>query len=88
MDLKVLHSLMSRKKFHYFEGQTNDIENNLYLTFSKLYGGKGDGVEIRIGDTDNDINCWINSTNMDDDYSIKMKNVGDNEIFLLIETKF
>jgi hypothetical protein len=81
MDLKALHSLMSRKKFHYFEGKTNDRENNLYLTFSKLHGGRGDGVEIRIGDTDNDINCWINSTN------IEMKNVGDNEIFSLIETR-
>ena len=81
MDLKALHSLMSRKKFHYFEGQTNDRENNLYLSFSTGHNGSGNSVEIRIGDTDNDINCWINSTN------IEMKNVDDNEIFLLIETR-
>jgi hypothetical protein len=81
MDLKALHSLMSRKKFHYFDGKTNDKENNLYLSFSTLHNGKGDNIDIRIGDIDNDINCWINSTN------IEMKNVGDNEIFSLIETR-
>ena len=79
MDLNALHSLMSRKKFHYFEGQTNDSENNLYLTFSKLYGGKGDFIDLRIGTKDNDINCWLNSCD------IGMNNVSDSEVFLLIE---
>lgn len=80
MDLNALHSMMSRKKFHYFEGKTNDRENNLYLSFSIGYNGRGNSVDIRIGDIDNDINCCINTTN------IELKNVGDNEIFSLIET--
>ena len=57
MDLKALHSMMSRKNFHYFGGKTNDRENNLYLSFSRLHNGRGDSVDIRIGDVDNDINC-------------------------------
>ena len=81
MDLKALHSIMSRKKFHYFEGKTNDRENNLYLSFSTQHNGRGNNVDIRIGDIDNDINCCIGTTN------IELKNVGDNEIFLLIETR-
>ena len=81
MDLKALHSLMSRKQFHYFEGQTNNRDNTLYLSFSTQHNGSGDCVEIRIGEIDNDIECWINSTNFE------MKNVSDNDIFLLIETR-
>jgi hypothetical protein len=81
MDLIALHSMMSRKKFHYFEGKTNDRENNLYLTFSTVHNGMGNSVDIRIGDIDNDINCYIYTTN------IELKNVGDNEIFRLIEER-
>ena len=62
MDLKKLHSIMSRKKYHYFEGKTNDIENNLYLSFSTLHNSRGNIIDIRIGDTDNDINCLMNYT--------------------------
>jgi hypothetical protein len=53
MDLKALHSMMSRKNFHYFEGQTNN-DNNLYLSFSTGYNGRGNFVDIRIGDIDTD----------------------------------
>lgn len=81
MDLKALHSMMSRKNFHYFEGKTNDRENNLYLSFSTGHNGRGNSIDIRIGDIDNDINCYIDTTN------IELKNVGDNEIFSLIETR-
>lgn len=79
MDLKVLHSIMSRKKFHYFKGKTNDRESNLYLSFSTGHNGRGNTVDIRIGDIDNDINCCIDNDN------IEFKKVGDNEIFSLIE---
>jgi hypothetical protein len=79
MDLMALHSIMIRKNFYYFEGQTNDRENNLYLSFSTGHGGRGDVVDIRIGDVDNDVNCCINTTH------IKLKNVADNEVFSLIE---
>ncbi len=64
MELKALHSLMSRKGFHYFDGHTNDNENNLYLSFSTMHNGRGDMVEIRIGEMDNDIKFWINSSNI------------------------
>lgn len=81
MDLKALHSMMGRKKFHYFDGKTNDKENNLYLSFSTGHNGRGNSVDIRIGDIDNDISCYINMVN------IELKNVGDNEIFSLIEKR-
>lgn len=81
MDLKALHSMMGRKKFHYFHGKTNDKENNLYLSFSTGHNGRGNSIDIRIGDIDNDISCYINMVN------IELKNVGDNEIFSLIEKR-
>ena len=79
MDLKALLSMMSRKKFNYFEGNTN--ENDLYLSFSKSYNGRGDSIDIRIGDIDNDIDCLIGTI------STQKKNISDNEVFLLIEKK-
>lgn len=81
MDLNALHSLMSKKKFHYFEGQTNDKKSSLYLSFSTLYNGRGNSVDIRIGDISNDIECWIDPT------YIKKKNVSDDEVFSLIKTR-
>jgi len=81
MDLKALHSLMSRKKFYYFDGKTNDRNNNLYVSFSTLPNGRGSSLCIRIGDIDNDIN-WYDYTN-----NIELKNVSDNEIFSLIEER-
>lgn len=55
MDLKSLHSLMSKKGFHYFEGQTCSKDNDLHLCFSTVRNGRGHLVEIRIGDIDNDV---------------------------------
>ena len=79
MDLKALHSIMSRKKYHYFEGKTNDRENNLYLSFSTLYNGRGNSIDIRIGDTDNDINCLVNNNRTEN------KQITDNDIFLILK---
>ena len=79
MDLKALHSIMSRKKYHYFEGKTNDRENNLYLSFSTLHNGRGNTIYIRIGDTDNDINCLV------DNIRTEYKQITDNDIFLILE---
>lgn len=55
MDLKALHSLMIKKKFHYFEGKTNDRDDSLYLSFSTKHNGRGDFIDLRIGNTDNDV---------------------------------
>jgi len=79
MDLKALHSIMSRKKYHYFEGQTNDSESNLYLSFSTLHNGRGNYIDIRIGDTDNDINCLVENNRTEN------KQITDNDIFLILE---
>jgi len=80
MDLKALFSLMNRKGFYYFEGNTNQNNNNLYISFSTLHGGRGNFVDIRIGETNNDISCWIDSTNTAN------ANVNDNDVFLIIES--
>jgi len=74
MDLKALHSIMSRKKYHHFEGKTNDIENSLYLSFSTLHNGRGNSIDIRIGDIDNDINCLV------DNNRTEHKQITDNDI--------
>jgi len=79
MDLIALHSIMSRKKYHYFEGKTNDRENNLYLSFSTLHNGRGNNVDIRVGDIDNDINCLVGNVKTEN------KQITDNDIFLLLE---
>jgi hypothetical protein len=79
MDLNALHSIMSRKKYHYFEGKTNDSENNLYLSFSTLHNGRGNIINIRIGDINNDINCLVNNNR------IENKQITDNDIFLILE---
>jgi len=79
MDLTALHSIMSRKKYYYFEGKTNSRENNLYLSFSTLHNGRGDIIDIRIGDVDNDINCLV------DNIRTENKQITDNDIFLILE---
>ncbi len=79
MDLKALHSIMSRKKYYYFEGSTNDREDNLYLSFSTLHNSRGNIVDIRIGDVDSDINCFINNTRTEN------KHITDNDIFAILK---
>jgi hypothetical protein len=85
MNLNALFTLMKQKGFYYFSGLTNTRENNLYLRFSTLYDEKGDVVEFRIGDNNNDLQYWIN----DNGYThTELLNVNENEIFLFIKSDF
>ena len=79
MDLTVLHSLMSKKKYYYFEGSTNSSHNNLYLSFSTGYNGRGDAIDIRIGVEDNDVKSWSGNI------ITESSNINDNELLLFIE---
>ena len=87
MDLKVLHSFMSKKGYHYFEGQTNDSDN-LYLSFSTLHSGSGDSMDIRIGVIDNDIKSWVASAETSDYVITELKNISDSEVFSFISNNF
>ena len=79
MDLKALHSLMVKKNYHYFRGKTNDRDNNVFYIFSTLYNDRGNVVEVRIGDVDNDIGYWNNG-------KVTSKiNLSDSEVFKFIE---
>lgn len=79
INLTALHSFMNKKKFYYFEGNTNDRDSNLYISFSTLYDGKGNYIEFRLGDNDNDLSSDINYN------KIELKNISDNDVFLFIE---
>jgi len=78
MDLQILHSIMNKNKYHYFEGNTND-KNDLYLSFSTLHNNRGNSVDIRIGDIDNDIICLIN--NIKTEY----KHINNDEVFIILK---
>ncbi len=69
---------MKKKGFHYSDGLTNDLDNDLQLTFSQLSGGRGNEFSVRIGEVDNDLSYWVDSKN------IKLNNVSENELFLFI----
>ena len=79
MNIKVLFSILKKKGYHYFDGHTNDRDSDLYIYFSTLHNGRGDSVELRLGDTDHDITIFNNITNRE------IKNIDDNELFSFIE---
>ena len=79
MELIALHSIMSRKKYHYFYGKTNDADNNLYLSFSTLHNGRGDSIDIRLGGVNNDIIFLL------DNIKTEYKQITDNGVFQLLE---
>lgn len=74
MDLKGLVSIMSKKGYHYIDGRTNSVNDNVYLDFSTGYNGRGDWVEIKIGSTLHDIR----------DKNNEFKDVADNELFKIL----
>lgn len=79
MDLKELHEWMRREKFHYFEGNTNHMYNDLYLHFSTLPGGRGDCIEFRIGEKDNDMTFLTKKR------TCLIKNIPDSELLMIME---
>jgi hypothetical protein len=84
MDLKALHSILTKKGFYYFEGQTNPSSSDLNLYFSSGPRGRGTSCEIRIGDKDNDVHLRIRNIN-GPDIEYDLKNVNDNKIFKFID---
>jgi hypothetical protein len=82
MNLKVLFLAMKKKNFHYFNGNTIKNNGDLCLTFSTLSLGKGDSVDIIIGDKDNVIeNCWIDGKLV----ALQVIGVSDPELLQIIE---
>jgi hypothetical protein len=85
MDLKALYSILNKKKFYYFEGHSSN--DNLYIYFSTDPGGRGDAIELRIGNINNDIHIWIrNYDPPKPDTEFQLICISDNEILSLIET--
>ena len=84
MDLKKIFSIIKQKGFHYFEGKTNDQENNLYISFTEHSLGKGNSIDLRIGNVDNDITyCFRNQLLKWN--TVEHKNISDNDLFLFLE---
>ena len=80
MDLTSLHSLMIRKKYHYFTGNTNEINNDLWFDFTQLSGGRGNSVDIRIGMKNHDIITRVNNTG-----TIMHSEITTNNLFKILE---
>lgn len=75
IDLIRIHSIMRDKGYHYFDGKTNNINDNLYLDFSTGHNGRGDWVEIKIG-----ISHDIRYKNGE------FKNISQGELFEILNT--
>ena len=87
MDLKSLHSLMTRKNFCYFEGNTNNISDNLFIRFSSGYNGRGNTIDFRIGETNNDIHILLRNDSPQPDTEFILTDASDADVFRLIEQK-
>lgn len=85
MDLNALHSMMSAKGYHYFEGSTNSTDDRISINFSNGNGGRGDSLDLLIGaDTTN-----ADSYKYGGEFELQLtkhENLNDFELFALIET--
>ena len=80
MNIKALHSLMTKKGYYYFEGNTNSREDFLYICFSTSNGGRGDAIDLKISNEDSDIIFYKQG-----ELPITKKNIPNNDVFSLIE---
>lgn len=81
MDLNALHSLMSAKGYHYFEGDTNSIDDELCIYFSTIHGGRGDSLDLTIRSDSTDVIGWTHTGT-----ETRLENLTDADLFKLIET--
>lgn len=72
--------MMHRKGFHHFDGLTNSRSESLWIMFSTLYDGKGDWVELRLSQEDNDIKYQIGYHDV-----IEFKKLPFNELVKIIQ---
>ena len=59
MDLKVLYALMRERGFHYSDCRTYPDMDDMYFDFSTGFNGRGNIIEIRLSDTNNDIKMYL-----------------------------
>lgn len=74
MELNSIFSIMNKKEYYYFTGNSND-RGELVLDFSVLYNGRGRSVEILI--TDNKHGLMKNEK--------AYTNLSDSELLLMLE---
>ena len=55
INLNLIHQLLKYKQFYYSMSVANTVDNNLYIDFSTGPHTRGGLIELRLGDTDNDI---------------------------------
>jgi hypothetical protein len=79
ISLNQIHRLFKEKGFHYSSSQTNSVNNNLFIDFSTGRDGRGNYVEMRLGDDYNDIEYWFPSGN------IKHTNITNKELINFIK---
>jgi len=63
MNLAALFSITSDKGFTYISGTNSQGNSSLYLEFSSGYNGRGDWLEIRIGNLTHDLEYCISNEN-------------------------
>jgi hypothetical protein len=61
IDLTLIFKLIKEKGYHHGDSRTNSVNDNLFLDFSTGYNGRGNWIELRLGDEDNDIEYYIPS---------------------------
>lgn len=46
LNLTAIYSMMTKKGYYYSEGITNDVDNDLFISFSEHYNGRGNMVKM------------------------------------------
>jgi len=55
MDLIIVFNILNKKKFYYFEGLTNNKDENIYINASTNHNLRGDFVDLRFGNNNHDL---------------------------------
>ena len=84
MDLKVLISFMTEKKFYYFSGLTNSKDNILYIDFSTVRDVKGNVMEFSIGTVYTDVVYY--DKRLEEMEKHEFKQLQDHKVFKLINS--
>lgn len=79
MDLNKLYQIMREKGYHYCMTFTNGLNNNISLSFSTGFNGRGNSIEVTIGEQINQLLSYIDKSKQ------LLKDVSDDDIFSFLK---
>ena len=86
MNLMSIHSILTKKKFYYFDGCTNNMEDVLYISFSTGLNLRGDVVHLVLGDDNHRISYSKQSiVGQKEIKEIIKEDINDNELMLFLK---